>query len=90
MHLDELLCVRVSDIRRSGDLTPGMARIAVSIEGNDGAPVSTEVEVVRFRMRSGGVFLQFICGRCGRRAQVLRLHAGRIVCGPCTGLRYWC
>jgi hypothetical protein len=41
-------------------------------------------------MRSGGVFLQFICGYCGRRAQVLRLHAGHIMCGRCTGLRYWC
>jgi hypothetical protein len=41
-------------------------------------------------MRSGSVFLQFICGSCGRRAQVLRLHTGRIVCGRCTGLRYWC
>jgi hypothetical protein len=41
-------------------------------------------------MRSGGTFLQFICRCCGRRAQVLRLHAGRITCGRCTGLRYWC
>jgi hypothetical protein len=45
---------------------------------------------VQFHMRSGGVFLQFICGHCGRRAQVLRLHQDRIMCGRCTGLRYWC
>ena len=25
----------------------------------------------------------------GRRAQILRLHAGRILCGRRTGLRYW-
>jgi hypothetical protein len=41
-------------------------------------------------MRSGGVFLQFICGHCGGRAQVLRLHRGQVMCGRCTGLRYWC
>jgi hypothetical protein len=41
-------------------------------------------------MRSDAVFLQFICGSCGRRARVLRLHAGHIMCGRCTGLRYWC
>ena len=50
----------------------------------------TEVGVVRVRMRSGVVFLQFICGSYGRRAQVLRLQAGRIICGRCTGPRYWC
>jgi hypothetical protein len=52
--------------------------------------VSTEVAIFRLRMRSGGVFLQFICGHCGRRAQVLRLYAGQIMCGRFTGLRYWC
>jgi hypothetical protein len=41
-------------------------------------------------MRSGVIFVQFLCGSCGRRAQVLRLHAGHIMCGRCTGLRYWC
>jgi hypothetical protein len=90
MYLDKLPSVRVADMRRSGDLTPDMAHIAVTLQGGDGVPVSTEVGIVRIRMRSGGVFLQFICGCCGRRAQVLRLHAGRILCGRCTGLRYWC
>jgi hypothetical protein len=90
MYLDELPSVRITDIRRSGDLTPDMDHIAVTFQGNEGAPVSTEVAVRSFRMRSGGVFLQFICGRCGRRARVLRLHEPHIVCGRCTGLRYWC
>jgi hypothetical protein len=74
MHLGELPSVRITELRRSGTITPDMACIAVTIEGNDGALVSTEVGVVHFRMRSGGVFLQFICRRCGRRAQVLRLQ----------------
>jgi hypothetical protein len=90
MYLDELPSVRVSDMRRSGALTPYMSAIAFTLYEEEGAPVSTEVGIVRFRMRSGGVFLQFVCGHCGRRAQVLRLHAGRVVCGRCTGLRYWC
>ena len=90
MYLDHLPSIRVSDMRRSGALTMDMAQIRVTLQGSDGTPISTEVGVVRFRMRSGGVFLQFICGRCGRRAQVLRLHADRIMCGRCTGLRYWC
>jgi hypothetical protein len=90
MYLDELPSVRVTDMRRSGALTPGLDRVTVTLHGNDGALVSSEVGVARIPMRSGVVFLQFICGSCGRRAQVLRLHADRIVCGRCTGLRYWC
>jgi uncharacterized Zn finger protein (UPF0148 family) len=89
VYLDELPSIRVMDMRRSGIVGPEMRYVAVTLQAND-APVSTEVRVVRFRMRSGGVFLQFVCGRCGRRARVLRLHAGRIMCGRCTGLRYWC
>jgi hypothetical protein len=90
MHLDQLPSVRVTEMRRSGVLTPDMKRVAVSLQGKDGLPVSAEVRVVQFRTRSGGIFLQFICGHCGRSAQVLRLHAGHIMCGRCTGLRYWC
>ena len=58
--------------------------------GNDGVPVSREVGVAQVRMRSSVVFLQFVCASCGRRARILRLHAGHIMCGRCTGLRYWC
>jgi hypothetical protein len=90
MYLDELPSVRVTDMRRSGALTREMTRVAVTLKGDSGVPVSAQVGVVRFRMRSGGVFLQFICGACCRRAQVLRLYAGSIMCGRCTGLRYWC
>jgi ribosomal protein S27AE len=90
MYLDQLPSIRVTEFRRSGALTPDMTRTAVTLQGDDGTPVSSEVQVVRVQMRSGVFFLQFICRRCGRRAQVLRLHAGRIMCGRCTGLRYWC
>src|SRR5215471_12258093 len=76
-------------MRRSGMLGPEMRYVSVVLQARD-APVSTEVRVARFRMRSGGVFLQFVCGRCGRRARVLRLHEAHIMCGRCTGLRYWC
>jgi hypothetical protein len=89
MYLDQLPSVRVTDMRRSGALTPDMASVAVTIQGRDGVPVSSEVGVLRVRMPSGSVFLQFLCGSCGKRAQVLRLHAGRIMCSRCTGLRYW-
>lgn len=89
MYLDELPAVRITDMRRSGIVDAETSYVAVTLQADD-APVSTEVRVVRFRMRSGGVFLQFICGHCGRRAQLLRLHAGSIICGRCTGLRYWC
>ena len=90
MYLDQLPSVRVTDMRRSGALKPDLDRVAVTLHGNDGVLVSSEVRVVRVRMRSGVVFVQFICGSCARRAQVLRLHAGRLMCGRCTGLRYWC
>jgi hypothetical protein len=90
MYIDELPSVRIADLRRSGELTPGMECVAVTLQEAADASVSTEVGVIHVLMRSGGFFLQFICGRCGRRAQVLRLHADRIMCGRCTGLRYWC
>jgi hypothetical protein len=90
MYLDKIRLVRVTDMRGSGPLTLDMDRVAVTLQGDDGAPVSTEVGVVPVRMRPGNVFLQFICGSCGRRTQVPRLHAGRTLCGRCTGLRYFC
>jgi hypothetical protein len=90
MYIDELPSVGIADLRRSGELTPGMECVAVTLQETADAPVSTEVGVVHVLMRSGGFFLQFICGHCGQRAQVLRLYAGQIMCGRCTGLRYWC
>src|SRR6516225_9277325 len=90
MYLDELPSVCVTELRRSRALTPEKTSVAVTLQGGDGTPVSSKVGVVRIRMRSSVVFLQFLCGSCGRRARILRLHAGRIMCGRCTGLRYWC
>jgi hypothetical protein len=90
MYLDQLPSIRITEHRRSGALTPDMTCTAVTLQADDGTAVSCEVQVARVRMRSGGVFLQFVCRQCGRRAQVLRLHAGHIMCGRCTGLRYWC
>jgi hypothetical protein len=90
MYLDELPSVRVTELRRSGALTPKVTHVAVTLQGDDGAPVSKQVGVARILMRSSVVFLQFVCGRCGRLARILRLHAGHIMCGRCTGLRYWC
>jgi hypothetical protein len=88
MYLDQLPSVRIRELRRSGAVTCDMASVVVTLHAD--APVSAEVRLVKFRMRSGGIFLQFICVHCGRRAQALRLHAGHIMCGRCTGLRYWC
>jgi hypothetical protein len=90
MHVDELPSVRIRELPRSGTLTPDMDHVLVTLQGGDGASISANVPVAHFCMPSGGVFLQFLCGSCGRRAQVLRLHAGHIMCGRCTGLRYWC
>jgi hypothetical protein len=90
MYLDELPSVRVTEMRRSGALTLDMSCVLVTLQAADCAAVTAIIGVIRICMRSGGVFLQFICGHCGRRAQVLRLHAGSIMCGRCTGLRYWC
>jgi hypothetical protein len=90
MHVDELPSIGITELRRSGAVSVDMDRIKLTLQSTGGSPVSRNVRLVRFRMCSGVVFLQFICGHCGRRAQVLRLHAGRIMCGRCTGLRYWC
>jgi hypothetical protein len=73
MYLDELKSIRVTELRRSGALTPDTTGIAITLPGDDGVPVSTEVAVVCIGMRSGGIFFQFVCGRCGRRAQVLQV-----------------
>jgi hypothetical protein len=89
MYLDDLPSIRITDMRRSGAVGPEMRYVAVTLQAR-AEPVSTQVRLVRFRMRSGGLFLQFICGHCGRRARVLRLHEAHIMCGRCTGLRYWC
>jgi hypothetical protein len=85
MYLDELPSVRVTELRRSGALSPQMTRVAVTLQGEDGTAVSSEIGVARIRMRSGVIFLQFLCGSCGRRARILRLYAGHIMCGRLNG-----
>jgi hypothetical protein len=49
VYLDEFPSVRITDIRRSGNLTPDSDCVAVTLQGSDGTPISTEVAVVRFR-----------------------------------------
>jgi hypothetical protein len=72
-------------MRRSGALTLDMAGIAVTRPRDDGAPVSTEVGVVRFRMRSGSVFLHLRAWWSALKSFGC-MHAGSILCWRCTGL----
>jgi hypothetical protein len=80
--------VRVTDMRQSGALTLDMAGIAVTRPRDDGAPVSTEVGVVRFRMRSGSVFLHLRAWWSALKSFGC-IHAGSILCWRRTGLRFW-
>jgi hypothetical protein len=48
MYLDELPSARVTEMRRTGTLTPDVASVAVAVQGDDGTTFSTEVRVVGF------------------------------------------
>jgi hypothetical protein len=78
----QIRSVRVTDMRRSGALTLDMDRVAVTLQGDDGAPVSTEVGVVPFRMRSGSVFLHLRALWSALKSFGC-MHAG--LCWRCTG-----
>jgi hypothetical protein len=56
MYLDDLPSTRVTDMRRSGALTPEMTRVTVTLQRDEGVPISTEVSVAHVRMHSSGCF----------------------------------
>jgi hypothetical protein len=83
MYLDQLPSIRVTELRRSGGLTPDMTRTAVTLQGDDGTPVSSEVQVVRVRMMSRVVSRNSSAGNAARPSPstVRRTHHARALYG---------
>ena len=88
---DDLPFVKVSRLRATGAITPESASVLIAFGDGDDA-LKREVKVINrlfpIRGKEGkrGSWSLFICPSCSRRAMVLRLYDGRVVCIRCDGL----
>ena len=84
--LDELLAVKVWDLRTAGLIGRGTQSVVIEAGGS-----LLTVTVEETPMKNGGVHWHFLCPGCGRRAKVLRLLGERVICFRCcaaAGLWY--
>ena len=83
---DDLPSISVSRLRASGAITTEMTRTTIGI-----ADVEAEVDLDLVRFRNGNSWSFFRCPFCGRRAWVLKLFDGSVLCWRCChrrGARY--
>ena len=86
---DSLPAVGVTRLRATGAITLESTSIKVAF-GTGPDALEREIRVVHRLFPSGGSWSFFVCPSCLRRARILRLHDGRIVCWRCDGLIYAC
>ena len=82
--IDDLPLVRVATLVARGEIRRD-AKTARIRFGDDGVEYQVGVKVRRFR--NGGFWAMFVCPRCGRGAQRLRLLDERPACGKCVRAR---
>jgi hypothetical protein len=75
---DDLPAISVSRLRASGAVTAEMRWTTV-------AGVEVGLQLVRFA--NGGSWSFFVCPHCGRRARVLKLFEGSVLCWRCCHRR---
>jgi hypothetical protein len=83
---DEVPFVKVSSLRRSGEIT-APASLSVKVRFGD---FEREVRVRHSLLNAGNYRTYFLCPTCANQAMKLRLYDGRIVCCRCDGLKYRC
>ena len=79
---DELPGVSVSRLRAMGEITAEMRTATVAF-----GEVAFNVGLTLLRFPNGGNWSGFICPGCGRRARILRLLEGQIMCWRCCKAR---
>jgi hypothetical protein len=83
---DDLPSISVSRLRATGAVTAEMTRTTIGV-----ADVEVEVGLSLQRFRNGGSWSLFRCPSCGRKARVLKLLEGCLLCWRCChrrGARY--
>jgi hypothetical protein len=87
--VEDLPAISISRLRAEGAVTPEMAATPIRL-----GDVEMIVGVVHFRFPDGGGWSFFNAPCCARRARVLRLLDGSVVCRACcircgVGYRTW-
>ena len=85
---DDLPTVRIPHLRASGAITSETSVVSVRLGG-----VEKTVSVTLQRFPNGGSWSLFFCPCCGRKARVLRLLCGEVLCWRCCvrrGVRFRC
>jgi hypothetical protein len=88
LTIDDLPMVKASTLRAQGYIRP---ETKTTFFRFDDSGVEYQVGVTAKPLPSGAVWSLFICPRCHRRAQRLRLLDGQPACGACvraSGLIY--
>jgi hypothetical protein len=79
--LEDCPSISISPLRAKGVVRPGMPLVRVTVAGL--------TRVVRLHTRhfpSGGSWSLWLCPECDRRARILRVYDGRLVCQWCVKL----
>jgi hypothetical protein len=82
---DDLPAIGIARLRASGIVTAEMSEVAISVAG-----VEAVVRLALKRLRNNGSWSYFHCPSCGKLAQKLKAHDGRLLCWKCVGLEYRC
>lgn len=83
---DDLPSITVSRLRATGAVTAEMTRTTIWI-----ADVEVEVGLALVKFANGNSWSFFLCPQCGRKARVLKLFEGSVLCWRCChhrGARY--
>jgi hypothetical protein len=84
---DDLPCVHVSPLRKSGVIKAGMDSVQITYgEGEHALKRTVKLSHSVFPQHGGWSY--FVCPECGHRARRLRLLEGKPMCWRCDGLRY--
>jgi hypothetical protein len=83
---DDLPSISISRLRATGAVTAEMTRTTIGI-----ADVEVEVGLELVKFANGGSWSFFLCPFCGRKARILKLLEGCVLCWVCChrrGARY--
>ena len=79
---DQVPALDVRSLKRNGMITPGQERIG------DGSERIPWIRLAWIPCNYGGSRPWFLCPGCDRRAAILYVEGGRLLCRPCLGLSY--
>jgi hypothetical protein len=76
----------VSSLRALGVVNRNMKSVVIAFGEGDEA-LRREIGITHRQFPNGGGWSFFTCPRCGRRARVLKVHDGAVMCWRCCAAR---